>query len=219
MKRLTAQLLATLLVTLVCSACYSQLLHRAHRPIEIDEVLWLQLSDEPEHHMYEADREFKAGDSVAAAQNIRKAIVFLRIDATNAAESAKNALELAADDLQSMSHRIEHGHEIRAVDLEYAFARAQQAIAENHCACAKESWGQKRIQQAGYRMRAAGAAIERSAKWSGTELDAGVHTSVEDARRVGAAMVEEKNYVVDEIGKGLTSLGDGISSVGRRIER
>ncbi|HQX50337.1 MAG TPA: hypothetical protein PLR25_10535 [Planctomycetaceae bacterium] len=219
MKRLTTQLLTTLLVTLVCSASYSQLLHRANRPIEIDEVLWLQLSDEPQHHMYDADRDFREGNRAGAVQNIRKTIVFLRVDAANASDSARNGLEVAADDLQSMAHRLENGTEVRAVDLESAFSRVQHAIAENHCACAKESWGHKRIQQAGYRMRAAGAAIERSAKWSGTELDAGVQASVEDARRVGATMVEDKDYAVDEIGKGLTSLGNGIASLGHRIER
>ena len=192
---------------------------RANQPIEIDELLSLQLSDEPEHHMYEADRDLKANKKDSAAHNLRKAIVFLRIDAANATGDARNSLELAGDDLLAMTHRIEQGTEIRTVDLEYAFARAEHAMAENYCACAKESWGHKQARPTGYRMRAASAAIERSAKWSGKELDAAVQASVDDTRRLGAALVEENDYVVDEIGEGIAALGNGIFSVGRCIER
>jgi len=216
MKRIASQFLATLLVTVVCNAAFSQVVDR---PIKIDEMLWLQLSDEPEHHMKEAESNLKAGNLSGASHNLRKAIVFLRIDAANCSGSCKDALDYAADDLLALTHRIEKGTPVRTIELERAFARAEHAIAENHCACAKESWIHKRNELVGYRMRAAGLAIERAAKWSGEELDAGARTTVDETRKIGASLVEGKDFVVDEIGKGLTSLGEGIARTGRRIER
>lgn len=218
MKRSSVHVIATLFVVFLCSNGFSQTIHAGHR-IEIDELLWLQLSDEPEHHMYEAHRYFSGGEREAAGHNLRKAAVYLQIDAANVNGEGQNDLKLAADQLVMMARGIEDGTVTDPMDLKDAFARAEHAIAENHCACAKESWRHKQVREAGYRMRAAGAALERSAKWSGHELEAGLKASVKETRQMGAELVEGKDYVVDEIGRGLTSLGNGIATLGHRFER
>jgi len=173
MKRMTTTLLVLMCAASICSTAAAQFQLLGERTIQVKETLWLELTDEPGHLMSEGHRQLRSGNTAASAHNIHKAAVFLQIYANNAKGYIQDDLGDSARDLETVSKGVADGSINGLPILERAFSRAEHALAEFQYGYAKESWTQKEARLAGYRMRAAGNALERSARWSGEELDAG----------------------------------------------
>lgn len=209
--------LAIVLASTACLSANAQVLRASHT-IKVNEILWLQLTDEPGRLMSEGHRQFESGNTAEASHCIRKAAVFLKIDAENSKGTTQQDLQNAADDLDAVARGIDDGSIRHAARLSQSFCRAEHALAEYQYGFARESWAQKEARLAGYRMRAAGTALERAARWSGDELEEGGARTIEATRRIGSAMVNGTDYVADEFGQGMDALGKGISRFGRRFE-
>lgn len=187
------------------------------RKITVDEELWLRLADEPGHHMQESRDRFFRGDRTGAATHMRKAAVYLRLSAQNSTDPAGERLLSSAKELESLASQTEAGT-LRSIRmLESAFARAHHALALHHHAMATESWGRRQQRIAGYRMRAAADATERSARWAGGEIQEGATAVYRGTRTLGGRLIEGTGVVVDEVGKGLGTIGRQIERVGEKV--
>lgn len=71
--------------------------------IEIQEDLWVQLADEPGHHIDDGFASFRMGQLNESAGSIRKAAVFLQIAACNSTDQTKESIGDAAEQLEDVA--------------------------------------------------------------------------------------------------------------------
>jgi hypothetical protein len=188
------------------------------RTIKVNEELWLQLSDEPGRHLQSARDRFFNNDRASAAWHMRKAAVFLKISAQNATEKTEQNLRYSVSELESPASGVESGTVSSIRTLEHAFSRAEHAMAQHHYALASESWAKRESRIAGYRLRAAGDASERAARWTGQEVQEGATAVYQGSRTLGGKLIEGTGFVVEEVGKGFNAVGHQIERVGGLVK-
>ncbi len=85
--------------------------------------------DELKEHFHKARESFLAKDARAAAAEIRKGAMLLKLEAGHAKEEAKEALTASSHELEKLAQRLEKGTVTSSQDLRRAFARADRALA------------------------------------------------------------------------------------------
>jgi len=91
--------------------------------------------DELKEHFRKARESFLTKDARAAAAEIRKGAMLLKLEAGHAKEKAKEALTASSRELEKLAQELEKGTVTSSQDLRRAFARADRALA----AVAKEA--------------------------------------------------------------------------------
>ncbi|NQV25446.1 MAG: hypothetical protein HQ518_13890 [Rhodopirellula sp.] len=206
------------LASLVAVTAWGQSSGNTHgRNISVTEDLWLQLADEPGRHLQEARDHFFKNDRTSAAWQMRKAVVYLKISAENSSAKTEKNLRSSATELESLARGVESGTVTSIQTLEHAFSRAEHALAQHHYALANESWAKRESRIAGYRLRAAGDATERAARWTGEEIEEGAVATYRGTRTLGGKLIEGGGVVVDEVGKGIEAVGHQIEKVGKLV--
>jgi hypothetical protein len=188
------------------------------RKISVNEEMWLQLSDEPGRHLQAARDQFFNNDRTGAAWHMRKAAVYLKISADNSSAKTEHNLRYSVKELESLARGIESGNVTSINTLERAFSRAEHALAQHHYALANESWAKRESRIAGYRLRAAGNASERAARWTGHEVQEGASAVYRGSRTLGGNLIEGTGIVVEEVGKGFKAVGHQIERVGDLVK-
>ena len=100
--------------------------------VYIDEEAGYDLSDEPSHHFHMAREHFLKKDFKATAGEIRKGLVFLKIQASRATADGKAALMASVSELAGLATDVEKGSVASAKKLDDSFARAHLALAKHH---------------------------------------------------------------------------------------
>jgi hypothetical protein len=184
----------------------------------IQEELWTDLADEPGQHMERAREAYLKVDAADAAAELRKAATYLKISAAQAAAGTKRTLLRSAMELEMLAKRVETGTVNSVGELDAATARALHALAHHHCVLAEKSWVQRETRCAGKQMRAAADNLERAAARTGETLRSATRAVARDVRVISGKLVEGTGFVVDEVGRGFTSLGKQVETVGKGIE-
>lgn len=204
-------------LTMTLSANFADAQVPGAKQITADEYLWLQLVDEPYHHMQAAREQFLLGDRRGAADELRTSAVYLRISSQNSPRTTRPALLEAATDLENQAIRVQAGTLKTVNRLDQSFARAEYALARHHHAAATESWSKQQARAAGLRIQAATTAAERASVWTGHKVSDGAKTVYSGARSLGGGLVQGSGYVVDQVGRGFESVGKQIGSLGQKI--
>ena len=184
----------------------------------VQEELWTDLADEPGQHMERAREAYLKVDAADAAAELRKAATHLRISASQAAAGTKRTLIRSAVELEALARRVEAGTVKSVGELDAAIARALHSLAHHHCVLAEKSWVQRETRCAGKQMRAAADNLERATARTGEALRSGTRKVAKDIRVISGKLVEGTGFVVDEVGRGFTSLGKQVETVGKGIE-
>lgn len=186
------------------------------RHVVIDESVWLQLTDEPQHHFGAAAAAFAKNEYKHAAEEIRKGEAFIELEAIRAGKDGRNALNAAAAELKKLATSVEKGSVKDGKALEAAFAKAEHALALSHRVSASESWLKKEFKRAGAELEAAAQHVENAAAWVGAEVKAGALAAAADARALGDKLRSGAAWTRDEVAKGFESLGNAIDAVGKK---
>jgi hypothetical protein len=81
-----------------------------------------------EHHFQKAHESFLQNDRKEAASEIRKSLAFLKQEADQADEKAKETLKASAQELEKLADEVEKGTVTTVKKLEEAFAHANRAL-------------------------------------------------------------------------------------------
>ena len=124
---------------------------------------WLPLRFESATALDSARFHYRRNEEVAAANEIRKAISWIRLAADHALPITKEKLRAAETDLSALAKDVEAGNLSDAARLDASLARASQALAEYHFFEAKETFGSHQAAYAAQNLEAAVTHLEHAA--------------------------------------------------------
>jgi hypothetical protein len=187
-------------------------------PTVLEKKISTASPDEPDEHFRKARESFLRKDVKAAAAEIRKGAVLLKLKAGHAPEEAKEALAASSRELETLARALEQGTVASTQDLRRAFARADRALAEQRYQRAAESWSKKEIKNAGHELKAAANHVKMTVAWAGHKLEATTAALVKEARATAAKLEQATGSTTDEFGKGLHGVDNAIEKLGKQIE-
>ncbi len=166
--------------------------------ITIDEDILAAFVDEPCHHFESARDAFSKGQTAPAAEHLRTASAFLRLEAARATPDGKAAIDVSVDDLQRLAVAIQNNQIESAGVLDQAFARAHYALASHHCVksahrCCRVATfeNQEERKRAGHDLHAATTHLERGLQWAGEDLDEETRRSIEASRLTASQLINQ----------------------------
>ena len=116
--------------------------------IIIEESVWTPLRFEPLVSLDSIRYHFRRSEETAAANQIDKAVSWLKLAESHAMPITKEKMTTAVGELESMSKDLRHGNTVAAASLDGSLAKAASALSEWHYYKAKESWGKNETQDA-----------------------------------------------------------------------
>jgi hypothetical protein len=183
----------------------------------IEEDVWLTLADEPQEHFQSARESFLKKDFQRAAEEIRKAAAFVKVEAGRAKDDGKQSLLTSVRDLDKLADEVERGTTSSVKQLDDAFGRADHALAAHHHRMAKEFETQKAAQKAGYELKAAALYVEQGLAWAGEKADASGAAAIQGAQTLAGKLIAEGGTVLDRFGQGYEAIGKAIQQLGQKI--
>ncbi len=166
----------------------------------------------------EAAKRLEAKDGRGAAADIREASGKLKEEAAVAQPEVKKELQDAAKELGSLAKSVESGTVTKVGECKGAFARAEKALARSQHAKALDAIGKKQGRQAGEALKAATDHLERAAKWAGHEIDPEGKKALEDARALGAKLIDGTARAAAETGAAAEKLSVQIRKWGQEVK-
>ncbi len=186
--------------------------------VYIEEVDLAVFQDEPEYLFHKAREIFFKRDAQAAATEIRKGTVFLKLEAARASTKGREALLASVHELEKLADAVEKGTVASVKELDHSFARAHNALTEHPHLKATESWAKNEPKKTGHYLKAAATHLENAISWSGHKLESGVKKFTNGTRVLAGKMIEGTGWVPKEIGKGIEEIGIEIQKLGQKIE-
>jgi len=129
----------------------------------IDEDFWYPLRFEPLYTLDAVGYRYRRGEEKAAANEIEKAVSWLRIAEGHAMPITKDKLGQAAEELTRVANDLRAGSTVAAARMDSSLANAAQALAEWHFYKAKESWGKSEERAAGNDLEMAALYLKHAA--------------------------------------------------------
>lgn len=183
-----------------------------------DVSVWYPVSEEPQKHFTNAAAAYARKDYTAAATDLRKAGSYLRLEAGRASGQARQALDSSVLEVDKLAAELAMGTVKDQQAMTRVFARADYALALAHRSQAAASWTRKAYDQAGYQLKAAAHGLESAAGWVGSEAKTAAAETVAEVRALGGKLASGAKWTNAEVARGMESLGNGINSLGRKIE-
>jgi len=180
----------------------------------VQEEVLVPLIDQPERHFHMASKYFARGDRSHAAAEIRVGAALLKLEAGRHDATNKIGLEDAAKHFDDLASEVARGTVKSPKELNYAFARADLALARHYNEMAKASAARNEHEKTGQWFKGAADSVEDAAGWSGHKLAAGGKATVHDARSLGAKLEGGAKWTADEVGKCVSDLGSEIERLG-----
>lgn len=179
-----------------------------HAPL----VMW------PITHLGQAIEAFNQNDTKTAAEDIVKAISFLRLEEARAVEPARAAVQNAITTLEQTATALREGQKTSGADLDKAFVLAYNALANHHYLRAAEAFNREALKESGLEMQAAAqylhqiyasssghlkttAALEKSLRTMSDQLINGV-----------TPKAGEVNQLLEQTGQEINKIGETISA-------
>ena len=184
----------------------------------IEEDVWLTFANEPQEHFQNAHEAFLKKDLQRAAEEIRKASAFVKVEAGRATDDGKQSLLASVRDLDKLADAVEGGTIPSVKHLDDAFGRVDHALAAHHHRMAREFEGQKAAQKAGYELKAAAFYVEQGLAWAGQKADAIGAAAIQGAQTLAGKLIAEGGSGLDRFGQGYEAIGKAIEQLGQKIE-
>ncbi len=175
-----------------------QLTRLPSETIAIDEDILAVFVDEPCRHFEAARDLFSTGQLLPAADHLRTASVFLRLEGARATPEGKAGIDAAVDDLQRLALAIQNNQVQSPNVLDQAFARAHYALASHHCiksshrCCRVATFeNQEERTRAGHDLNAATVHLERGLRWAGEDMDEKTRNSLKASRLAAGQLINQ----------------------------
>jgi hypothetical protein len=104
---------------------------------------WRFLQDEPEIYFNSAREFFKAGEKIKAAVDLRRSLVFLKMEAVRAGQKAKDQLFAAVHGISQLAASVEKSGAITPEVFDRYLSRGHQALAASHSFLARKNLDEK----------------------------------------------------------------------------
>jgi hypothetical protein len=191
------------------------------KTITVEEEDLAVLAGQAGSHFHKARESFLKGYIAAAADEIRVANAFMRLEHARATDEGKKLLESSIDELAELANKVETNIVADAVELDEVFGRANYALANHRHLKAQEYHEKGEEEKAALELKAAAGNIERGFGWAGQKMGEGTLTAVRGARLVAGKTIQAPGWVISKTGRALSAVGratgKGIGAVGRGV--
>jgi hypothetical protein len=184
----------------------------------IVEDYWYPLRLEPTAALNDVRYHYRRGEEKAAANEIRKAVSWLKLAEDHALPITKEKLQFSERELTALAKDMTAGRLSKAERLDSALARASNALAEYHFFKAKESYGRNEAQYAAQDLEAAVTHLENAAASAHYQYGPDTIVIFDDVLRDGKWVAESRTIDNDMVGKHLDAVEKAIRDIADTIE-
>jgi hypothetical protein len=185
--------------------------------IVVADDLWLDLVDEMDHHFQAAYDHFDRRDLKAAAREIRKSVVFMKLEAGRATGAERKSLEAQAAGLGRLAEAMGGAAPPLADAVRQAFGASHYEIARNHLALGRADWSSHDPPGTGQEMKAAVAHLRQGLRWIGRKPEPAADTAVVDAELVAENLAGAIGWKTDDVTRALQELGVQVDALGTAL--
>jgi hypothetical protein len=165
----------------------------------VDEGLASAMQGETEHHFARAREFYLSHDATAAAAEVRKGAVVLRLESSRAVGRARSALREAEQRLETVAKGIESGSPLPLEALASSFARAERALAVHQQLKARQYWEHRDLQRLAQALRAAANHLEQHLVHLGQRGDQDAAASLRRVRNLADHLDESEEVSGEEV--------------------
>jgi serine protease Do len=169
-------------------------------------------SDQLEQY-FQTARQNLANNVTEASIQIRKAVAQINEDAEHATGKAKQLLLASSKELEGLADQVQKGAVKAEQELNNAFSRAHNALAQYYQERAAKSWSKKATAEVGQDLDAAALHLEEAWKWSKTEVSDASTAVVDSAKQVGKKIAQGSGWMSAEVSKSIEDLGQEIEKL------
>ena len=182
--------------------------------IVVADDLWRDLVDELDHHLQAGYEDLNRKDNRAAAREIRKGMVFVKLEAARASGADRKTLDAEAAGLEKLADGLGQGTVPAPGTIERAFATAHGDIARNHLDLARADWSGHDAATTGQELKAAITHLRQGLKWADRKLGPDEGTAVVDAEGLAESLAGESGWKVEDVEQALKAVSSGIDVLG-----
>ena len=200
-----------------------QLIDRATRAdmerrwLVADVTAWYPASEGAQNQFTDATNDYAKRDYKSAAEDIRKASAYVRLEADRASGAARRGLDSSAAQLDALARSTERGATRSAQVLAAEFARTNHALALDHRSKAVASWSHDEYAKTGYELKAAADGMDDAAGWLSETAQIDAARTVAETRALGGKLVSGATWTREEVTRGLDTLGRGLDAMGAKV--
>jgi hypothetical protein len=189
------------------------------KPVTIEEDDLAVLTGQAGSHFHRARESFLKGYIAEAADEIRIASAFMKLETARATEEGKKALMASIDELNDLADEVETNIVADTTQLDEAFALANHALATHRYLKAQEYHAKGEEQKAAHELKAAAGNVERGFGWAGAKMEEGTIAAIRGTRLLTGKVIQAPGWVISKTGRALAAVGrgvgKGIGAVGR----
>ncbi|MCA9085309.1 MAG: hypothetical protein KDA81_14690 [Planctomycetaceae bacterium] len=187
--------------------------------VVIEEDWWYPLRFDPVDAFDSASYHFRRNEETAAANEIDRAVTWLKYAAGHAMPITKEKLDAAVTDLKSLSGDLRSGNLADAARLDGALGRAAHVLAEWHFFKAKESYGKGEEGDAAQNLEAAVAHLQHAANSAHYQFGTDTITLFETIRRDGRTISETKTIDNNVLGKNIDEVEKAVKELAETLKK
>lgn len=182
-----------------------------------DVTAWYPASEGAQNQFTDAANDYAKQDYRSAAEDIRKASAYVRLEADRASGAARRGLDSSAAQLDALASSTERGATRSAQVMAAEFARTNHALALDHRSKAVASWSHDEYAKTGYELKAAADGMDDAAGWLSARAQSDAARTVAATRVLGGKLVSGAIWTRDEVTRGLDTLGRGLDTLGTKL--
>jgi len=185
----------------------------------VEEEIWIIFAHDPASYLHDAWESFIDGDIQETAYHIRRAKVWLKLEACRAETEAKEDLEASIKELEELIKALEEGSQPTTKTLKEAFAKAEYALSNHHHQKALSYEEKGDHEKMTYALDAAATHLMYGSVWAGRELDQNDAVATKEARAIARKVKRGEKWSPDRLREALKGLGRGIKKLGTRFKQ
>lgn len=176
------------------------------------------IEDEPENRFHRAREYFFKDDMEAAAREIRKAAVFLRLELGWATKEGKKGLITSALELDELADEVQKVKVASVKELDDAFSLAHYALARHYHLKASESSVKEAYGNLVRELKSAVKHLKHALLWNGDKIESAFKEMIKDIHMMEKKFVGGEKQDQEQAGKILESIGQEIERSGQKTE-
>ncbi|MCA9200465.1 MAG: hypothetical protein KDA87_23160 [Planctomycetales bacterium] len=186
--------------------------------VVIEESWWYPLRFDAAWALDNARYHYRRNEEAAAANEIDRAVTWLKYAAGHAMPITKDKLDWSVKDLTALSADLREGRTAEAAKLDNSLGRASQALAEWHYFKAKESYGKHEEGYAAQNLEAAVAHLQHAANSAHFEFGSDTITLFDSIRKNGKTVTESNTFDHNLLGKHLDGIEQALKELGQTLQ-
>ncbi|MEZ6097832.1 MAG: hypothetical protein R3E01_02560 [Pirellulaceae bacterium] len=187
--------------------------------VVIEEDWWYPLRFDSVFALDSARYHYRRHEETAAANEIDRAVTWLKYASGHAMPITKEKLDASVRDLTTLAADLRAGRLTDGARLDGAMARASHALAEWHYYKAKESYGKSEEGYAAQDLEAAVAHLQHAANSAHYQYGSDTITLFETIRNNGKTVSETKTVDHNLLGKHLDGIEKAVKEMGETLQK